>query len=184
MHLKRQLCIFFCDFGIFLEFLFFMWTQRMLTPAHPKYSFFPLFCFQNRGSGGQNVTQPPETGLYMTRTLQTHFLVILWRFWAFLEWFWWIFHVDATHANACPPKILICSDSRGVWWGWKNGKITKKIDTDPLKTLQWLPHTHRNRPGYRREIFSMVNLWELQKITYYEKCTWLEKHLQLYGNPY
>ena len=133
MHLKRQLCIFFCDFGIFLEFLFFMWTQRMLTPAHPKYSFFPLFCFQNRGSGGQNVTQPPETGLYMTRTLQTHFLVILWRFWAFLEWFWWIFHVDATHANACPPKILICSDSRGVWWGWKNGKITKKSIQTLLK---------------------------------------------------
>ena len=156
-----------------------MWTQRMLTPAHPKCRFFHYFGF--RGGWGAKMWVSPWKLVYIS---SKHYRFTFWWFCSDLVDFWnFRFFMYQNYATTQKNTYLCFGTILEGFYGGEKIEKSPKIDTDPLETPKWVLHTHRNRPVYHREIFSMVDLCKLQKITYYENCIWLEKHLQLYGNP-
>ncbi len=145
-----------------------------------KYRFFHYFGF--RGGWGAKMWVSPWKLVYIS---SKHYRFTFWWFCSDLVDFWnFRFFMYQNYATTQKNTDLWFGAILEGFYGGEKIRKSPKVDMEHLKTPKWVLRTHRTRPVYPREIFSMVDLWELQKITYYEKCIWLEKHLQLYGNPY
>ena len=137
MHLKWQFCDFINDFVFFHNFRFLKWTQRMLTPAHPKYRFFHYFGY--RGGWGAKMWVSPWKLVYIS---SKYYKLTFWWFCSDLVDFWnfRFFCVLGSY------YLSICA----LQWFWR-GLMGEKTSKNHQKSIQ-TPLKHPNESSTPIEI--------------------------------